>query len=107
MLRINRNIEYFYKLSDFISNIDMLASFAKYSLINSTTKPAFDTFLKLENSVNPIFLDHEKKNFQIFNQEKLRYIANNIETDRISPFVILTGANMSGKSTFLRQLGIK
>lgn len=81
---------------DNIFLMDELNSFANFAFNNPDyTYPTFsDTiFFEAENLGHPLIRDHEciKNNFSSSAEEKV---------------IVLTGANMSGKSTFLRSMGI-
>lgn len=89
-------IEALQKLSSYIASIDVLNSFAQIAIENKYIKP--------------ILLDSGK----VFHATELRhpvvernvnqYTANDI--DLTNPFVILTGPNMSGKSTYIRSIAL-
>lgn len=81
---------------DSIFLMDELNSFANFAFNNpSYTYPTFsnDIFFEAENLGHPLIKDHVciKNNFSSSPEEKV---------------IVLTGANMSGKSTFLRSIGI-
>ncbi|XP_061165050.1 mutS protein homolog 4-like [Saccostrea echinata] len=84
-----------YKLSEAVAMIDMLQSFAHACTLSSYVKPDFtkDT-LAIKQGRHPIL-------------EKISTdmpIPNNTYATEDSNFNIITGANMSGKSTYLRQI---
>lgn len=74
-----------------------------------TTTPHFTEKLNLEKSIHPILvsINHQKTHKNInFENSATNAITNNITADETHPFILLTGANMSGKSTLLKQIGI-
>ncbi len=78
-----------------IGEIDALISFSNFSYNNPDfvfPKHNSKGIIRFENLGHPLILAHKR-------------ISNTIDLSR-NPFVILTGSNMSGKSTFLRTLGI-
>uniref|UniRef100_K1PAT4 MutS-like protein 4 n=1 Tax=Magallana gigas TaxID=29159 RepID=K1PAT4_MAGGI len=84
-----------YKLSEAVSMIDMLQSFAHACTLSSYVKPEFtkDTFA-VKQGRHPI-LERITPDMPI---------PNNIYATEDANFNLITGANMSGKSTYLRQI---
>lgn len=70
--------------------------------------------LASENSyVRPVFNDNQKMNIQEGRHgviEKVmghgRYVANDVNIDEEHPVVLITGPNMGGKSTYMRQVAL-
>ena len=88
-------------ISSVISNIDVLSSFAYLSLKNKYVKPeiidmgAEDGIIEIEKGRHPI----------IENIQEDEYISNDTFLNRKDCYMaILTGPNMSGKSTYIRQV---
>lgn len=84
-------------IADFIANIDALQSLAYAANLNKYTRPKFsnDGKLVLVKSRHPI-AEKFTENF----------VPNDLTLSNQESFVILTGPNMSGKSTFVRQVGL-
>lgn len=84
-----------YKLSEAVSMIDMLQSFAHACTLSSYVKPEFtkDTFA-VKQGRHPI-LERITPDMPV---------PNNIYATEDANFNLITGANMSGKSTYLRQI---
>ncbi len=92
---------YIFKLqsaSKVISEIDMLRSFSIIADDYSYTKPAFNDNheLRLIESRHPV----------VERVMKDKYISNDIIMDKNTDILLITGPNMAGKSTYMRQLAI-
>ncbi len=95
------NIEPILKNSIIISKIDIASSLTNIAIYNNYVKPIVsnDDVLEIKDSRHPVI-------------EKLLplgedFIANDINLDTIKNQIgIITGPNMSGKSTYLRQIGL-
>ncbi len=88
-------------LIDKISYLDVIIDFAKVALENHWTKPNWNhnKELYLKNSRHPVV---EK-----FLKQKSDFIPNDVYLNtNDQSLAIITGANMSGKSTYIRQVGI-
>jgi len=82
-----------------ISKVDVLSSFAQLAIEEDYVRPALthdDTFI-LRESRHPVI-------------EKMigrdRFVRNDLVMNRENRFYILTGPNMAGKSTYLRQVAL-
>lgn len=91
--KLNRDKEKILKLYEALGELEALISVASYklSLNNNYTTPIFceDVILDIEEGYHPLLKNSVKNSINIKDKG-----------------VILTGTNMSGKSTFLRMLGI-
>ena len=85
-------------ISKIISEVDVLQSFALISEKNNYVRPVLthENEIKLINSRHPVV---EK----VIKEE---YVANDIIMDKNTKILLITGPNMAGKSTYMRQLGI-
>lgn len=85
------------KLAHECSEVDVISSLAWLSLEQKYVRPAFSTdgSLKLRAARHPVVEQTVKKNF----------VANDIELRRHS-CLLLTGPNMAGKSTLMRQVAL-
>ncbi|KAM8930149.1 LOW QUALITY PROTEIN: mutS protein homolog 4 [Pelodytes ibericus] len=93
---IYEHIHCLYKLSDTVSMLDMLLSFAHACTLSDYVRPEFTDTLAIKQGWHPIL-------------EKIcmgKPICNNTYITEGSNFVILTGPNMSGKSTYLKQIAL-
>lgn len=85
-------------LAELISKIDVLQSFATVSEKNNYQKPTFvekDLFIK--NSRHPVVEQVMKDN---------TFVPNDISLNDDQHILLITGPNMSGKSTYMRQLAL-
>lgn len=84
--------------SKVISEIDMLRSFSIVADNYSYTKPTFNNSheLKLIESRHPV----------VERVMKDKYISNDIVMDKNTDILLITGPNMAGKSTYMRQFAI-
>jgi DNA mismatch repair protein MSH4 len=85
-----------YKLVETISIIDMIQSFAEVSKARDYVRPMFGLNTKIIKARHPVI--------DLFGQQKP--IANDIELCKEMNIILVTGPNMSGKSTYLRQIAL-
>ncbi|KAB8138811.1 DNA mismatch repair protein MutS [Gracilibacillus oryzae] len=87
------------KLADLVSEVDVLQSFATVSEENNYVRPTFanNHQVKLEQSRHPVI---EK----VMKDES--FVPNDIQLDEDKFMLLITGPNMSGKSTYMRQLAL-
>ncbi|XP_045033837.1 mutS protein homolog 4 isoform X1 [Daphnia magna] len=83
-----------YKLREIICQLDVIVSFAQVSSAGGFCRPAFANELVIRSGRHPI-LDQ-------FSPSAL--VSNDTEMTVESNFHVITGANMSGKSTYIRQV---
>ncbi|KAG8977624.1 MutS protein msh4 [Tulasnella sp. 425] len=86
-----------YKASEAIALLDMLWSFAHVSILNTYVRPEFTGTLAIKGGRHPVL-------------EKVLdvgvFVPNDAYICDASTFQIIHGPNMSGKSTYLRQIGV-
>ncbi|MBN8207527.1 DNA mismatch repair protein MutS [Bacillus sp. NTK071] len=82
-----------------ISELDVLQSFAVVSEENRFTKPIFskERKVEVEGGRHPVVEKMLKGR---------EYVANDVMMDRDREILLITGPNMSGKSTYMRQLAL-
>ncbi|XP_077094512.1 mutS protein homolog 4 isoform X1 [Siphateles boraxobius] len=93
---VYEHIHCLYTLSDAVSMLDMLLSLAHACTVSDYVRPEFTDTLAIKQGRHPILE-------RISGQEP---VSNNIYISEGSNFVILTGPNMSGKSTYLKQVAL-
>lgn len=93
---IRSQIGCLYKLTECVAMLDMLHCFANACTLSSYVRPEFTDTLAVKQSRHPIL-------------EKISYeppVPNNIYASQESNFIVITGPNMSGKSTYLKQVAL-
>lgn len=93
---IRSEIGALYKASEAIAMLDMLLSFAHQCTVGDYVRPEFTDTLVIKQGRHPII-------------EKLyssTFVPNDTYADASSSFQVITGPNMSGKSTYLRQVAL-
>lgn len=93
---IRENVGCLYKLSELVSVMDMLVSFAHLCTLSDYVRPEFTDTLAIKNGRHPI-LD------KILTEPPT---ANNTYATEGSNILVITGPNMSGKSTYLKQIAL-
>lgn len=87
------------KLSAVLAYLDMIISFAVTAIENNYVCPEFidDYIIEVEEGRHPVV---EK----LIGREN--FVANDVHMNRDGNFIILTGPNMAGKSTYMKQIGL-
>ncbi|KAI9020836.1 muts domain V-domain-containing protein [Phycomyces nitens] len=97
MEQIRLNISIMYRLSESIASIDLLASFAKNCILrNHYIRPEFTNTFAIKSGRHPI-LDVIRKG---------QVVPNDTYISLSSSFQFITGPNMSGKSTYIKQVAL-
>ncbi|KAF8908829.1 muts domain V-domain-containing protein [Mucidula mucida] len=86
-----------YKASEAIALVDMLWSFAHISIMRNYVRPEFTGILAIKAGRHPILETVSSAG---------TLVPNDVYCDDSSSFQIVQGPNMSGKSTYLRQVGL-
>lgn len=97
--RIKQYIHDLQKLAKQISELDVLQSFAAVSEQGQYIRPN----LTDDGSVNIVNGRHPVVEKVLGNQD---YVANNVLMNRERELLLITGPNMAGKSTYMRQLAL-
>ncbi|SES77306.1 DNA mismatch repair protein MutS [Oceanobacillus limi] len=85
-------------LADVVSKIDVLQAFATVSEANNYKRPKFvDQKLSIRNGRHPVVEQVMKEG---------SFVPNDISLDQDRSILLITGPNMSGKSTYMRQLAL-
>ena len=95
---VKRYVSKLQKTSKIISEIDMLQSFSIVSDLYKFTRPEITNkrMLKLEGCRHPV----------VEQVMKDKYVPNDIIMDQTTNILLITGPNMAGKSTYMRQCAI-
>ncbi len=95
---IKRNIKNIYKTIENIAILDVVINFANISIKNSWCEPKFMDYniIEIKDGRHPIL---DLKN-------NLKFIPNDTILDQNNKVYIITGANMGGKSTYMRQVAL-
>src|SRR5690625_2164202 len=95
---IKEEIPILQRLAEVISHIDVLQSFATVSEANNYIRPKFvkeELFIK--NGRHPVIEQVMKDG---------SFVPNNVTLNKDTNVLLITGPNMSGKSTYMRQLAL-
>ena len=84
-------------LSEVLSRIDVLRSFAEVSVDNNYVRPKFSNYVDIKEGRHPV-LEKVLKTSE--------YVSNDLHLSEEDFLKIITGPNMGGKSTFMRQIAI-
>jgi DNA mismatch repair protein MSH4 len=93
---ICEDVSLLFKISEAIATLDMIAAFAHLVTIQDYTRPEITDVLAIKSGRHPI---HEKIH-------KEKFIPNDTYAAQLSRFQIVTGCNMSGKSTYIRSIAL-
>lgn len=96
--KMKSHIPLFQELAEHISQIDVLQSFAAVSEANNYTRPRFvKEELSIKNGRHPVVE-------QVMTEGT--FVPNDVHLDKENSILLITGPNMSGKSTYMRQLAL-
>jgi len=86
------------KTSLIISELDMLLAFSFVSKENNYVRPTFNSYgdINIVSGRHPVIEEYLKENF----------IPNDLEMNKTDCVLLITGPNMAGKSTYMRQNAI-
>lgn len=93
---ICEEVSLLFKISEAIATLDMIAAFAYLVTIQDYTQPEITDVVAIKSGRHPI---HEKIH-------KEKFIPNDTYAAQLSRFQIVTGCNMSGKSTYIRSIAL-
>ncbi len=87
------------EVADVISFIDVMVAFAEVSTTNHYVRPTFNEegIIEVVNGRHPIM--------EVINRFD-NYVANDVKINQKQHFVLISGPNMGGKSTFMKQVAI-
>lgn len=84
------------KVGESIGMLDMISAFGEVVIRGNYTRPVFGDTIAIRAGRHPI-----KDQFQ-----RLKFIPNDVLANRHHRFNIITGCNMSGKSTYIRSVAL-
>jgi DNA mismatch repair protein MutS len=89
----------FQKLADTLAYLDVMASFAMVSSQYQFVRPTIhdEKSFDIEQSRHPVIEKVMKKSV---------FVANDFQMDQATNTILITGPNMGGKSTFMRQIAL-
>ncbi|MDX9801092.1 MAG: DNA mismatch repair protein MutS [Spirochaetia bacterium] len=93
---LKKHIPLFRNIAENLAVIDCLQSYSYSATVHGYTRPT------LNNSTS-IFIKNGRHPVVEANLPQGEFIPNDVSLDRKKTFILLTGPNMAGKSTFLRQ----
>ncbi|BBN98732.1 DNA mismatch repair protein MutS [Sporolactobacillus terrae] len=98
-LKIKEQSERLQKLARLVSSLDVLQSFASVSDQNGYVRPQFSNkrALEIKNSRHPVIERVMRRG---------TFVANDIRMDETCDLLMITGPNMGGKSTYMRQAAL-
>ena len=85
-----------FKCCESIAILDMLAAFAEVGTINAYVRPRLTDTLGIQAGRHPVR--------EAFHKQK--YVPNDVFASQQNRFQIITGCNMSGKSTYIRSIAL-
>ncbi|KAK5624694.1 hypothetical protein RRF57_000410 [Xylaria bambusicola] len=93
---IREHVPELFRVCEGIALLDMVASFAQSATTRDYTRPELSETLALKNARNPIC--------ERLNPE--RFVPNDAYADELHRFQIISGCNMSGKSTYIKMVAL-
>ncbi|RII10570.1 hypothetical protein CUC08_Gglean006565 [Alternaria sp. MG1] len=85
-----------FKICEAVAMLDMVTAFAHLVTVNKYTQPRLTDTLAIEAGRHPI-------------KEKImqsKFVPNDVYATQQTRFQIVTGCNMSGKSTYIRSVAL-
>lgn len=96
--QMKQQIPFFQQIAQLISEIDVLQSFATVSERNNYVKPTFSNDeIYIKNGRHPVVE-------QVLKDEE--FVPNHVSIDNDTSMLLITGPNMAGKSTYMRQVAL-
>ncbi len=96
--KVDREVAEVHRLARALGQLDVLASFAHLAVHRQLVRPKIDeaSSILVRDGRHPV-LD------RLLGE---RFVPNDVELDADRRLLVLTGPNMSGKSTYMRQIGL-
>ncbi|KAL2917178.1 MutS protein msh4 [Polyrhizophydium stewartii] len=96
--KLRESLAVLYRLSESIALLDMITGFAHVAEQSRAVRPEFTTALAIKNGRHPIL--------ESMSDASLAVVPNDVFSDATARLQIITGSNMSGKTTYLRQIAL-
>ncbi|KXT00085.1 hypothetical protein AC578_5790 [Pseudocercospora eumusae] len=96
IVNLREHMSGMFKICECVAMLDMLASFAHIVALQDYVRPAMSETLAIRAGRHPI-----KEKFH-----HTKYIPNDVYATQQTRFQIITGCNMSGKSTYIRSIAL-
>ena len=93
---IRADIAPLFRISDSVALLDMLAAFAHSATTHDYCRPELLNTFAIKGGRHPILEQIQQD----------RFVANDVFANRTSRLQLITGANMSGKSTYIRSIAL-
>ncbi|KAL1793239.1 hypothetical protein ACET3X_008221 [Alternaria dauci] len=94
--KVRSHMSIMFKICEAVAMLDMVAAFAHLVTVNKYTQPQLTDTLAIEAGRHPI-------------KEKImqnKFVPNDVYATQQTRFQIVTGCNMSGKSTYIRSVAL-
>lgn len=109
--KLRPDFEVFFRINECLSALDVQLAFAHYTIVNRVcTRAQFGRDYILVNAFHPVLMRIKdrapgalKNDTLIVSREKM--VSNTVTISHKTPFLLITGPNMSGKSTLLKEIG--
>jgi len=99
--KLSQYIKVLQEISQIIAYWDLITNFAKIADLYGYTRPEL-----LGSSKDKVLLDLKDARHPVVERFTENFVPNSIQVKKDKPFIILTGPNMGGKSTFIRQVAL-
>ena len=96
IMEIRSHLSTLFKISEAIAMLDMMSAFANVVTASDYVRPQIGRVLALKAARHPI---KERNN-------NVKFIPNDVYANRQTRFQVITGCNMSGKSTYIRSVAL-
>ncbi|QIW96668.1 hypothetical protein AMS68_002186 [Peltaster fructicola] len=96
IVKVREHIAPLFKICEGVAMLDMLASFAQLASTHGYTRPQLNATLALKTSKHPIRAK----------MQGTQHVPNDVYATQQKRFHIVTGCNMSGKSTYIRSIAL-
>ncbi|KAE8866001.1 hypothetical protein PTNB29_03148 [Pyrenophora teres f. teres] len=93
---VRSHMSVMFKICEAIAMLDMIVAFAHLVTVNNYTQPQLTDTLAIEAGRHPI-----KENIM-----QTKFVPNDVYATQQTRFQIITGCNMSGKSTYIRSVAL-